>query len=72
MLIGNFNKAGWNNFISHEVDKLRPEYTLCGLEIDKLRGDWQEVEANEPSCKNCLKRLVAPDYRLAALLKKLE
>jgi hypothetical protein len=58
-LIGDFNKAGWMSFVSHLVDVYNPHHTRCGLSIEGLRGNYEVVDAPEPTCKNCLRSLQA-------------
>lgn len=41
-LWGNFNLAGTNKFITHLVAG-DGRKTLCGLNMMKRRGDWQET-----------------------------
>lgn len=57
-LIGNYDRAGWQSFTTHELDETEHR-TRCGLYLENLRGDWQMLddEKSMPSCKNCLRGL---------------
>ena len=52
-IIGNFNNAGTNTFITHQIREYDNEKTRCGLNVQDLRGDWQDVDIDSPSCKKC-------------------
>jgi len=53
-LIGDFNKAGTEKFVTHALNS-HSDKTLCGLAMDKLKGDWQWLDdtKSQPSCGRC-------------------
>jgi hypothetical protein len=52
MIIANFDKSGSGKFISHGVTD-DGVWTLCGLHVADLRGDWEEIDTDLPGCKKC-------------------
>jgi len=55
MKIANFDLAGTNKFIAHELDETE-ERTLCGLFWKDLKGQWEETGQTAyefPGCLRC-------------------